>query len=120
MRLILRWIASAAAVAVAVYLLPGIDYDGRVETLLVVAAIFGLVNAIVRPIVKALACGLIVLTLGLFLFVINALMLLLTEALAKQFGYGFEVHGFVSALIGAIVISAATWIFSIMIPDERR
>ncbi|HZG43460.1 MAG TPA: phage holin family protein, partial [Longimicrobium sp.] len=82
MKLILRWLASAAAVGLAVYLLPGLDYDGRIETLFVVALVLGLVNAIVRPIVKMLACGIIVLTLGLALLVINAVMLYLTTFIA--------------------------------------
>ncbi|HYW11127.1 MAG TPA: phage holin family protein [Longimicrobium sp.] len=118
MKLILRWIASAVAVGLAVYLLPGLEYDGRIETLFVVALIFGLVNAVVRPIIKGLACGLIVLTLGLALFVINALMLYLTSFIAAHFGYGFHVRDFVSALIGAVVISLATWFLSLLIKDK--
>lgn len=118
MNLILRWIASAVAVGLAVYLLPGLEYDGRIETLFVVALILGLVNAIVRPIVKTLACGLIVLTLGLALFVINALMLYLTGYIAGTFGFGFEVRDFASALVGAVVISLATWFLSLLITDR--
>ena len=117
MRLLLRWIASAVAVGAATYFVPGISYDGRITTLFVVALILGLVNAVVRPIVKALACGLIVLTLGLFLFVINALMLLLTEALARHLGYGFEVDGFGAALMGSVVITIVSWLISIILPD---
>jgi putative membrane protein len=119
MKLILRWIASAVAVGLAVYLLPGrIDWDGRIETLFVVALILGLVNAIVRPIVKRLACGLIVLTLGLALFVINALMLYLTGFIAAHFGYEFHPRDFVSALVASIVISLATWVLSLLIRDR--
>ena len=120
MKLILRWIASAVAVGLAVYLLPGLEYDGRTTTLFAVALILGLVNAVVRPIVKMLACGIIVLTLGLALFVINALMLYLTAYLAGSLGYGFHVRDFVSALIGSIVISAATWVLSIFIKDKKE
>ena len=118
MNLILRWIASALAVGLAVYLLPGLEYDGRIETLFVVALILGLVNAVVRPIVKALACGIIVLTLGLALFVINAVMLYITSYIAGELGYGFEIRDFVSALIGSLVISAVTWILSMLITDR--
>jgi putative membrane protein len=117
-KLLLRWIASAVAVGLAVYLLPGLEYDGRIETLFVVALVLGLVNAVVRPIVKALACGIIVLTLGLALFVINAVMLYLTSFIAEQLGYGFHVRDFVSALIGSVVISLATWFLSMLIPDR--
>jgi putative membrane protein len=118
-KLLLRWVASAVAVGLAIYLLPGrIEWDGRIETLFVVALILGLVNAVVRPIVKALACGLIVLTLGLALFVINALMLYLTGFIAGQFGYEFRPRDFVSALIASIVISIATWFLSLLIHDR--
>jgi len=118
-KLLLRWIASAVAVGAAVYLLKGrIEWDGRVETLFVVALILGLVNAIVRPVVKALACGLIVLTLGLALFVINALMLYLTGFIAGHLGYHFHPRDFVSALIASVVISVATWILSLLISDK--
>lgn len=120
MKLLLRWIASALAVGLAVYLLPGLEYDGRIETLFVVALILGLVNAVVRPIIKMLACGIIVLTLGLALFVINALMLYLTSYLAGQFGYGFHVRGFTQAIVGSIVISLATWFLSLLIRDRNE
>jgi putative membrane protein len=117
-KLLLRWVASALAVGLAVYLLPGLEYDGRISTLFVVALILGLVNAVVRPIIKTLACGLIVLTLGLALFVINALMLYLTGYIAGEFGYGFHVRDFASALIGSVVISLATWFLSLLIKDR--
>lgn len=123
MKLLLRWVASAVAVGLAVYLLPGaIDWDGRIETLFVVALILGLVNAIVRPVVKALACGLIVLTLGLALFVINALMLYLTGFIVGELGYAFRPNDFVSALLASLVISVATWVLSLLIKDrdDRR
>ena len=118
MNLIFRWIASALAVGLAVYLLPGLEYDGRIETLFVVALVLGLVNAIVRPIVKALACGLIVLTLGLALFVINAAMLYLTSYIAGELGYGFHIRDFVSALLGSVIISLAGWFLSLLIDKD--
>jgi putative membrane protein len=120
MKLILRWLASAAAVGLAVYLLPGLDYDGRIETLFVVALLLGLVNAIVRPIVKMLACGIIVLTLGLALLVINAVMLYLTTLLAGHLGYGFHIDSFLDAIIGSVVISLATWLLSMFINDDDK
>lgn len=119
MSLLLRWIASAVAVGAAVYLLPGLEWDRRIETLFVVSLILGLVNAIVRPIVKALACGLIVLTLGLALFVINALMLYLAGHIASALGYHFHPRDFASALLGSLVISVVTWILSLLIVDEN-
>lgn len=118
MKLLLRWAASAAAVGVAAWLLPGIRVPGGVEALLAVALILGLVNALVRPVVKWLACGLIALTLGLFLFVVNAAMLLLTEVIADALGFGFEVDGFGAALLGSVVISLATWVLSLVVGDD--
>ena len=120
MKLLLGWVASAVAVGLAVYLLPGLEYDGRIETLFVVALVLGLVNAIVRPIIKALACGIIVLTLGLALFVINAAMLYLTSFLVHHFGYDLHIRDFPSALIGSVVISVATWVLSLLIKDKNE
>ena len=121
MKLLLRWVAAAIAVGAAVYWVPGITYDGRLETLFVVALVLGLVNAFVRPVLKALACGLIVLTLGLFLLVINAAMLYLAAYLSGSLGYGFHVEGFTSALLGSLVISLVTWALSLLLGgDDRR
>ncbi len=119
MTLLLRWAAAAAGVGVAAWLLPGIRVTGGIATLFVVALIFGLVNALVRPLVKMLSCGLIVLTLGLFLLVINAAMLWLTSLLAHSLGFGFEVRDFGSAVLGAIIISLATWTFSLAVPERK-
>lgn len=115
MKLLLRWAVSAAAVGAAAWLLPGIRVTGGVETLLAVALILGLVNALVRPVVRWLACGLVALTLGLFLLVINAAMLLLTEAVAGSVGLGFEVDGFGAAVVGSVAISLVTWVLSLLI-----
>jgi putative membrane protein len=122
MNLLLRWVAAAAAVAAAAYFVPGIRLTGGWETYFVVALVLGLVNALVRPIVKALACGLIVLTLGLFLLVINAAMLWLASLLAQRFGYGFYVDGAEAALLGSLVISLVSWAFSLLLRDrdEKR
>jgi putative membrane protein len=82
-----------------------------------VALIFGVVNAVVAPIVKLLSLPFILLTLGLLLFVINALMLLLTEWLANQFGLNFHVDGFWTAVLGAIIITIATWVLELVLPE---
>lgn len=118
MRLLLRWGASAAAIAIVAWWLPGIRITGGPATVFVVAGALGLVNALVRPLVKMLACGLIVLTLGLFLVVINAAMLWLASLLATQAGFGFVVDDLESALVGALSISVATWALSLLIPDD--
>lgn len=118
MNLILRWVASAVAVAAAVYLVEGIHLEGGAGSFFGVALILGFVNAIVRPILRGLACGLIVLTLGLFLIVINAGMLLLTEVIAQSIGLSFHVDGFVAALVGSIVISLVSFLASLLLIDS--
>jgi putative membrane protein len=120
MNLLLRWIVSAAAVGAAAHFVPGITVTGGLKTYFVVALILGLVNALVRPIVKAFACGIIFITLGLFLLVINAGMLWLTSLLAQHFGYGFYVRGFEPALIGSLVISVVSWIGSVLLTDKNE
>lgn len=110
MRLILKVIAGAIATALAVWLVPGItltagDGQEQVLTLIGVAAILGIVNAIVKPLATVAGFCLIVLTFGLFLLVINAGMLLLTSWAAGQVGLGFHVDGFWPALLGSIIIS---------------
>lgn len=117
MKLLLRWAVTAAAVWAAVELVPGLTTDGRISTLFVVAAILGLVNALVRPLVQALACGLIALTLGLFLFVVNAALLWATSVAATSLGYGFHVDGFGAALLGSVVISVVSWTLSLLLKD---
>jgi putative membrane protein len=122
-RLIVRLLASAVALAVAAWLVdgisvgPGTDTE-RALTLLGVAIIFGLVNAIIRPILRLLTLPLVVLTLGLFLLVLNALMLLLTEWIAEQFDLAFQVDGFWSALLGALVITVVSFLINIVMPDK--
>ncbi|WP_336206095.1 phage holin family protein [Nonomuraea sp. LPB2021202275-12-8] len=124
MRFIIRTLAAAIALWVSIQLLDGIRITTETNsvnywgTLLIVALIFGLINAIVKPIVKALGCALIVLTLGLFLLVINAAMLLLTSWISGQFGIPFHVDDFwPSAFLGAIIISVVSWLLGMIIPD---
>ena len=116
MRLVIWLIANTLAVAVAAWIVPGIRFTeggGLAEywpTLLAVGVILGVVSSFVKPVVKVLSIPFIILTLGLFLWVINALMLLLTSWLAKQLDLGFVVDDFFwSALLGALVISLVNW-----------
>ena len=121
-RLIIRWLINAAALWAAAELVSGIGYEGW-PALLIVALIFGLVNALIRPILKLLTCPLQILTLGLFTIVINALMLLLTSWLAEQFNIAFWVSGFwPDAVLGALVVSAVSIVLSIFLKDrdEKR
>jgi putative membrane protein len=122
-RLIVRLLASAVALGVAAWLVdgisvgPGTDTE-RALTLLGVAVIFGLVNAIVRPIARLLSLPLVILTLGLFLLVLNALLLLLTEWIAQQFDLAFQVDGFWSAFLGALIITVVSFLINVVLPDE--
>src|SRR5438270_808323 len=104
MRIILHVLVNAAALWIAAVFVPGITYKG-LGSLLAISLVFGLVNAFIRPILKVLSLPVIVLTLGLFTIVINALMLMLTAWLGRHVGIQFYVSGFVSALIGSIIIS---------------
>lgn len=124
MRFILNILAVMAAFWVTTKFVDGVTVQGDPSTakywgtLLVVALIFGVINAIVKPIVQALGCALIVLTLGLFLIVINAGMLMLTSWIAAQLDIPFHVDGFwPAAVVGSIVISVVTWIIGLVIPD---
>ena len=120
MRFILRLLATAAALWAAVLLVPGISYTGGILGLLAVALVFGLVNAIIRPILKALTCPLVVLTLGLFVFVLNGLMLWLTSVLAQTLGVGFDVDGFWAALVGALIVGIVSTILNLFVGKKDR
>ena len=122
MRFILRLLANMGALAIATWLLSGItltaETTGRkVLTLLVVAFIFGIVNAIVKPIFTLVTAIAVILTLGLFLIVINALMLLLTSWLSGLFDLGWNVDGFWTALLGSIIVSIVSFVLNTFIPD---
>jgi putative membrane protein len=122
---VVRTIANACGLAVAAWLLSGITVTGdddteRLLTLLVVALVFGVVNEFVRPIVSFLSIPLYILTLGLFFFVVNALMLMLTGWLSDQFGLNFEVDGFWSAVWGGIIISIVTSLVGMVLPTPER
>jgi putative membrane protein len=115
-------VVNAGALAVAAWLFSGIRIGGRsvtdeLVTLLVVAAVFGVVNAVVAPLVKLLSLPFILLTLGLLLWVINAGMLLLTAAVADAAGMRFFVDSFLTALGGALVISVVSWVLELALGD---
>jgi putative membrane protein len=123
MKLIIRWAINAVALYVAVILLPNyITFQGAWVNIIWLALIFGLVNAILRPPAKALSCLLIILTLGLFTFVINALMFALTGWLGSQFGVGFTLTDpwFWSAFLGSLVTTAVSMVLSFFLKDKRR
>ena len=113
--LLIRLVINAAALFVAVQLIPGMHFTGGVAKLLCVALVFGLVNAVVRPVLTLLSCPLIVVTLGLFLLVINALMLGLTSWLSTRLDLGFHVDGFLPALLGGIVIGVVSTVLTLFV-----
>lgn len=116
----LRWAINAIALYVAVTFVSGINYDGSWTGLLWLALIFGLLNALVRPIVKLLAFPLLILTLGLFTIIINTFMLMLTSWIGQSFNLGLSVDGFWSALLGSIVISLVSVVLSLILRDELK
>ena len=123
MRLILRLLANAAALAVATFVLSGITLTApttgrKVFALLVVALIFGILNAVVKPIFKLVTAPLLLLTLGLFLIVINACMLLLTSWVAAKVDLGWNVSGFWVAVVGAIIVSVVSFLLNAFLPDR--
>ncbi|MFF0746813.1 phage holin family protein [Streptomyces sp. NPDC004111] len=124
MNFVVKTIANAVALWVAVLLIDDITLTGtstgrKVGTLLVVALLFGLVNVLVKPVVRLLSFPLFVLTLGLFTLVVNALMLLLTSWLADKFDLAFHVEGFWTAVVGALIISIVSWALNMVLPDGR-
>jgi putative membrane protein len=116
---LLHWLLNAAALWAAAWLLPGLDFQGSAVQLLLVAAVFGIVNSLVRPILTVLTCPLIVVTLGLFTLVINALMLMLTGALSERWGLGFTVTGFWPAFWGGLVVGLVSVVLSLLLPGKR-
>ncbi|MFI0419306.1 hypothetical protein C1I98_37255 [Spongiactinospora gelatinilytica] len=122
MKIIIKILVVAAALWVATQLVPGISVGGETTTktaltLLGVALIFGLVNAVLKPIIHTLGCAFYILTLGLFALVVNAGLMLLTSWIAQQLGLAFHVEGFVSALLGALIVGIVSWILDLIIPD---
>ncbi|GLF96790.1 phage holin family protein [Streptomyces yaizuensis] len=123
MNFLVKTIANAAALAVAIWLIGGITLTGgntgdKVLALLAVTLLFGLVNAVVKPVVNLLAFPLFVLTLGLITLVINALMLMLTSWLADVVDLDFHVDGFGAALLGALIVSVVSWALNVAIPER--
>ncbi|MDJ1643535.1 phage holin family protein [Streptomyces pakalii] len=121
---VVKTIANAGALAVAIWLIGNITLEGgstgrKVLTLILVALIFGLVNSLVKPVVQLLTFPLFILTLGLITLVVNALMLLLTSWLAGVVDLSFHVEGFWTAVLGGLIISVVSWALNVVLPDEN-
>jgi len=121
-RFILRLAINAIALYLAVWLLPGLDLSGGMVSLLWIALIFGVVNALLGPLLKFLSCGLIILTLGLFTLVINTFLFWLTYSISRSFGLGLVIADPVwwNAFLGAVVVSIVSFIMSMMLKDELK
>ena len=124
MKLVVRLVANALALAFAAWLLSGITVTAsttlnKVLTIVVVAAVFGVVNAVVKPIATFVGCLLIALTLGLMLLVINALMLLLTSWICGKLGVGFHVDDFWTAFLGGLILSIVSTVLYSLLGGNR-
>ena len=117
--LMIRWLINTLALYLAVQVVPGVDYQGGALGLILVAALFGLVNATLRPLLTFLTCPLVLGTLGLFLFVINAVMLLFTGWVSDRFNLGFAVAGFWPAFWAGLLISLVSLFLSIMVGERE-
>ncbi|PZH21176.1 hypothetical protein C1I97_00125 [Streptomyces sp. NTH33] len=120
---VVKTIVNAGALAVAVWLLDKITLTGdstarKAGTLIAVALVFGLVNFLVKPVVKVLTLPLFLLTLGLITLVVNALMLLLTSWVCGKLEVSFHVEGFWTAVLGGLVVSVVSWALHMVLPDE--
>ena len=124
MERIISLLVNAAALYVATIIVPNLDYDfgieGAIWKFLLIALIFGLVNTFVKPILRILTFPITMVTLGLFLLVINALMLLLTDFISDQLGLGLVVGDFWAAILGSIVISIVSFALSMLLGTTRR
>lgn len=118
-RLVLRWLISTLAIFAAVWIVPGIEFVGPGWQLGIVALVFGLLNALIRPLLIILTCPLILLTMGLFGLVINALLLALASELSRGLGIDFQVQSFWAAFWGGVVISLVSLLLGILSGENR-
>lgn len=124
MTILLRIIVSAAALGVAAWVVPGIVVAGhgnvaKAETLLAVAVIFGVINTVLKPIIKTAGCAFYVLTLGLAALVVNGLLLWLASYVADRLNLPFHVTGFGAAVAGALIVGVVSWVLHLVLGDER-
>ncbi len=118
MKFFLRLIVTAIALWVAVQIIPGLDYRGGPFGLVGVALVFGIINALVRPVLLLLTCPLVVLTLGLFLFILNGILLWLTAAFSSALGIYFHVGGIVPAVLGGLVVGVVSMLLNVFVREK--
>lgn len=121
---LVKTLANAAALGVATWVIKDITLTGdstarKTLSLILVALVFGVVNWLVKPVVKVLSFPLFILTLGLITLVVNALMLLLTSWLAGKLSLDFHVDGFWTAVVGALIVSIVSWAMHVVLPDDE-
>ena len=125
MGIIIRLLITAFSLWIATVLIDGIELTTdstpqKVGTLVAVAVIFGIINAVLRPIIKVVGCGLYVLTLGLIALVVNGLLFMLTSWIAGKFDLPFHVdHFWPSAVLGALLVGVVSWLLNMLVPDGR-
>jgi putative membrane protein len=119
MHILVRLIINAAALWVATRLVPGISYTGDGATLFAVALVFGVLNVLVKPVLVVLTIPFLIVTLGLFTFVLNAVMLWLTSAASTSLGLGFRVDGFGAAFIGGLVVTVVSFVLSLFVSSGK-
>lgn len=123
MRILIKVIVNAVALGVAALLVPGIwlgthSWLAKAGTLVLVAVIFGIINAVLKPIIKVVGCGFYILTLGLISLVVNALLFLLTGFLANKVHLPFHVDGFWAGFWGALIVAVVGFLLHLVIPDR--
>src|SRR5512134_336113 len=121
-RFILRWVINAIGLYLAVLLVPGIELETGLASILWMALIFGLVNALFRPLLQFLTCPLILLTLGLFTLVINTFLFWLTSVIGQSFGFGLIISDPVwwNAFLGGLVVSIVSIVMTMILKDELK
>jgi putative membrane protein len=120
MSILLRLLINAAALYAATRFVNGITFKGSIPALLGVALVFGIVNTMIKPILSFFSLPVIFLTLGLFLLVINAIMLMITSGLSRSLGLGFTVRGFGAAFVGSIVVSLVSMLLGAFLDDSAK
>jgi len=126
LKILLRVLVAAAALGVAAWLVPGIvltghDTAAKVLTLLIVAVIFGVINAVLKPIIKTVGCAFYLLTLGLVAILVNGLLLWLTSYIVyNKLHEPFHVTGFVAAVEGALIVGVVSWLLHLILGDEKN
>jgi putative membrane protein len=125
MGIVVRIVVTAVALWISTLVLSGITVDTpstpkKVGTLLAVAVIFGIVNAVIRPIVKTVGCAFYILTLGLIAIVVNGALFLLTSWIAGKLSLPFHVSGFLTAVLGALIVGVVSWLLNMAIPDKIK